>query len=281
MKIGLKVKYILSIFIIIVVIVSVCLSVFRYSRSNYADSKKWEYNYSTSNVYISSDLLKNLNEVSDPFYMLNYDTAPIEFTVYNYESDTQISKTDLNYILDCSAPNGYICYIDGIQRSTENNNIQKDYTCSIANLSAEECENNPNATITYKKNSKTHTLSIKSASGEISTGSCIVDVSLTLNSPYYIKLSTKLNVTFNSDEQGVVVKLIKEFDNKCLYSITNYSESGSFNFQINNGTDIFADNYTDSLLKSISRYETINNFVVYKNGSSHTCNNLFNISRVN
>lgn len=281
MKLKLNIKYILVIFVVFVVVVGIGLSIFKYSNSIYVDSKKWDYNYSSSNVYISSDLLKSINENNVLFYMLSYDTAPIDFKVFNYESDTQISKTDLTYDLTCTVPSGYICYIDGIQGGSQNNTIQKDYTCSIANLSADECEENSNANITYRKNSKTHNIMVKSASGAVSTGSCIVDVSLTLKRPYYTNLSSKLNITFNPDEQGIKAKLIKSYENKCIYSVTNYSESGTFNFEMNNVNDLFADGYGTSLVKTMNRYETINDFIVYKNGESHLCDNLFNISRVN
>lgn len=278
MKLNLNVKYIMVLFVVFVVVFSIGISIFKYSKSIYVDSSKWDYNYSSSNVYISSDLLKNSDEVNDSYHMLSYDAAPIEFNVFNYESDTQISKMDLTYDLICTAPNGYECYIDGNQGGTQDNIIQKDYTCSIANLSAEECEENSNATVTYNKKGKSHTISVKSTTGDISTGSCTVNVSLRLKKPYFINLTADLDLTFNPDEQGIVVKLVKEYENKCVYSITNYSETNSFYFDINNNNDILGINYLNYIEKTINRYETLNNFVVYKNGEPHSCNNLLNVS---
>lgn len=277
MKFSLKIKYILSLFIIIVVIISVILSFFKYSKSIYADSDSFKFQASSSGLYISSDFIGGYYE------LLNYDTNNIEFNIYNYESDTQISSMDLAYDLSCNAPAGYECYIDGQLGGVSNQVIQKNYTCSVPNLSESECKNSSSATITYNKNYKTHNIRVKSASGSISTGSSkVVTVNLNLLRPYrgYPKnYHTVLVITFDDEKQGVVVETMDSYENKCVYRITNYSETGRFHIYSNNGT--LEVNYLGGIFTTLEQYVPLNNFVVYRPDSSYSCDNLITVTRSN
>lgn len=274
-----KHKYFLILWVFFVVVIGVFLLIFKYSRAIYVKNDDWASNYSSSSLYIASDLLSDDNRGS--FRMLSYDTNPINFSVFNYESDNQISKFDLVYDLTCTATSGYECYIDGVSGGVTNQTLEKNFTCSIPNLTEEQCKSNASATITYNKHQKNHSITVKSSSSSISAGTCDVNVNLSLKKPYSRNLSASLSLTFNPDEQDLVIDLVKDYGYKCEYNITNYSNSHScFLLRINdtyNQYAKFSNTLYDILYIRPKKYETIKSFIVYK-AVDYSCDNLFSYS---
>ena len=281
MKNSFKIKYIFVIFILLVVISSVMLSLFKYSKSLYVKSSKKDYNYTSSSVYISSDFL-DYNEPSlvTDFSFYSYDASPIIFHVNNYESDTQISKSNIEYSIDCDHSDDYICQIDGIEDHLENQVINSSYTCSISGLTEEECKNNPNATITYNKVQKTHTFTLKSASSDISTGSEEdLLITITVTKPYYRVIYSYIDVNFAANEQGLVIETVKSYTNKCIYRITNYSDK-QYTVSVS-GTNRFASNDSSSFPTNLNKYDYLDEVTVYRTDPSVSCDSIISSQVIN
>ena len=285
MKINSKIKYIFVVFVIFVIVSSVLLSIFKYSKSLYVKSSKKDYNYTSSDIYISSDLLdyNSPRSVTD-FSLYSYDGSPISFHVYNYESDTQISKHNIEYYIDCVPDsNDVICEIDGggdISSSgtvLDNQVINKSYTCSIAGLSEEQCKNNPNATITYNKVQKTHTITLKPASGNVLTGS--LSISIKVEKPYCKELYSYIRFGFAEDEQGLVIKTVKSYTNKCIYRITNYTDK-QYTVSLS-GTNRFAPNNSSSFRTSLHKYDYLDEVTVYRTDPSVSCDSIISSQVIN
>lgn len=216
-------KYSIFISVLVVFVVSLLLLLFKYSYSIYADQvKRDNNNFSSSSVYISSDLISNYgyNGIVN-FY--SYDTNNYEFKVFNYESDSQISTKDINYNIFCSVSNRYLCDIDGNGNSNDYT-LSKSYSCSVAGLTEEQCKNTSGATLTYNKVENTHTISVKSASGGVATGSTDVYLIMTTSKPFVKTFTVRLKVHFNGDEQEIKIVPIATSDYQCRYEITNYSD---------------------------------------------------------
>lgn len=287
MKISLKIKYIFVIFVFLVVVSGVILSLFKFSRSLYVKSSKKDYNYTSSNFYISSDFL-DYNKPRDlsKFSFYNYDGNSIPFHVYNYESDTQISKYDIEYSIECLSSDNVICEIDGggeiVNGATvlDNQVINKSYTCSIAGLTEEQCKSNPNATITYNKVQKTHTISLKPASGSVLTGreeSMLVFVET--NKPFFKEIYSNINFVFAANEQGLVIETVKSYTNKCIYRITNYSDK-QYTVSLS-GTNRFASNDSSSFQTQLNKYDYLDDVTVYRTDPSVSCDSIISSQVIN
>ena len=287
MKISSKIKYIFVVFVLLVVVGSVMLSLFKYSKSLYVKSSKKDYNYTSSNFYISSDFLDyNKPRVLSDFSFYTYDGSPIPFHVYNYESDTQISKYDIEYSIVCMASNNFICEIDGggeldsMGTVLNNQVLNKSYTCSIAGLTEEECKNNPNATITYNKVQKTHTISLKPTSGNVLTGSEMnLPIFISVNKPYYKEIYGRIDFVFAANEQGLVIETVKSYTNKCIYRITNYSDK-QYTVSLS-GTNRFASNDSSSFQTNLNKYDYLDEVTVYRTDPSVSCDSIISSQVIN
>ena len=254
-----KGSYIIFISIFFLIIIAIILTIFKYSQAKYRKSDTWDYNYDTSGFYISSNFLQDTNydvynshNNLDYTYItyLNFDTNALSFKVYNYQSDTQISKENIKYNISCEikGEEAHTCFIDGSPSSKGNISLNKAYTCSVSGLTEEECKNNQNATLTYNKQINTHDISIQRASSS-NSDTLIVNIILTVTYPYKKVLKGNLMLKYNEDEQGINIANISSSDYQCEYIVTNYGGAtypsvtlkgieSSVLFQSNNLTEV-------------------------------------------
>lgn len=267
MKKSIKVKYLVFLSVCFVFFIAFIIMLFKYSYSIYTDSKNWNYNTSSDSMYLSSNFLKEDDDVY--FNMLDYDKNNVPFSVYNYESDTQISSFDIKYDISCSVTNGYVCKIDGNSNGVQDIDLIHSYTCSDSSLSEEQCMNSSSARLSYNKVVNNHTISIAQNS-TTSSGEAEAIVTLTTKKPYKKVLTGKLKVKF-SQNQGLHIYAVESSSSQCRYAITNYSDNyREYVFRTNDSNVIFKINSSTTYRIYLSRYSRF--FIeVYKKNSNLSC----------
>ena len=270
-----KTKYIIFLFVIFVFVVGLIIFAFKNSYSLFSKKKQYTYNSDSSQFYISSDLISEFDTQTISFK--NYDTNDITFHVYNYSSETQISKTDIEYSIDCSAPVNYYCFVDGSYGMSYPNYLYKDYTCTDHSLTYEQCLYSPTETLLYYKNSNTHTLSLKKRSGASTGNNINVDVRITVFSPYYKMFEyNTFSIDFDSDQGATIIDTKGSNDSfKCEYTIMNYTESSPINLSASSG--FFEETKTSTMSFSLGKYEQ-RKVVLYKTNHNTSCNGIVTIS---
>lgn len=244
--------------IIIMVAIIVAIISLRFTAAAYRKDNKWNYNYSSAHYYISSDLLLDEDENQD-VYFKRYDYTKIPFKVYNYQTDTQISKEDITYNLSCeTSTNNYSCSIDNQSGGRTGISLPKSTTTS-------------GGTTTYNKNTNNHYLKV-TKNGSPSATSVVVTVTLTVTSPFKRVLSAQLIININNEDTGIQANLIGASDYQCEYIITNFGDAATLSISTpSSGNIIFKTNKTKSLSFSMDKYERKSVFLYKK--ASDTCGN--------
>ena len=265
-----NIKYTIFLSVISIFVLSLIIIFFKYSRALFAKSNSYNYNYSSTAFYFDSEMrFSHTNN--------NYDGNSIPFKVYNYESDFQISKTNITYDIECivdDVDNNFECYIDDTLDGVQNVSLNKSFTTSPANMTEEQCEASSTCTITYNKRYNVHNLKVK----KLSTKKHVfVQINITTTSPYKKEFTTLYDITFDSSKSGVVINTIAERDNSCKYTITNYDENySSIQLATANTNVRFCDSLSTTKTINLPVY-TSNYLSVYKN-SSISCQDAISVS---
>lgn len=262
-----KIYFILP--VILLIIIGLIYFFSKLSSAIYYTKENWNYSFSSSKMYISSDLLVEGNTTME---MLNYDYSKINFKVNNFESDTQISTKNITYSIACSTNyENYKCYIDNIADEIINQTLNRSYECSISGYTEEQCSNDSDATLTYNKATNTHNFFIKKISGT-TQNNINVSIVLTTSSPYNTVLRKNIAVSFDDTNKNVVIEKIGESNFQCEYQVSNYKDTNSLCFSTKPNSDIrFMANNSTQLCIDIEKYSK-KTIKVFKK-STDTCTN--------
>lgn len=200
----------------------------------YFDKKEKSYGYSSGNIYVSSNFLAE--ETVPSYYFRDYDyrSVPIEFN--NFKNDFLITNYPINYSISCStSSSNYSCNFNDIN-STITNSITNDCSCSKSGVTLAECLNN-NGTFSCSKYTNISNLNINKINQSLSDESLVVDVILTVTSPYKKELKGKFYFYF-TDKTAYEVNVSDKYHGvtkqfNCIYYIKNNYHDNTFNFTVN------------------------------------------------
>lgn len=256
-----KNKYSRIVFLLVIsfLVIGFVVSIFKYSHALYVENTEFDnYSVSSSAMYISSNMFTEESFTYQNYInMASYDGNNIPFKVYNYNSNSQISKKNIIYNISCTVVGGnsnYTCYIDNTSGAKNNITLSANGNNKVVN---------------------NHNVSVKKNNGNYIAQTVYVQLTLTTTSPYKKNLYAMFKMDYDPSVIGVKIVNWHSGTFRCDYVIENYGDTASIVLNTVSNSVVFVDNSSTTKTITVEQYGR-QKVSVYKNGYS-TCSGAISI----